>query len=161
MHVRFDCPECLRPEEVTIAKSASLVGCRVCGWTRDVEAVDCGDGILSRCLVCGCPDLWRDLRSGWKSWLVGGVAAAVVGAIAALLGVSGWWIAIGVMPVLLVVPMALRQPVVTCYQCRARYRGVGRPRGLTGYRSETAKRYRLGLAPSRGAGAQKEGTASR
>lgn len=161
MHVRFDCPECLRPEEVTIAKSASLVGCRVCGWTRDVEPLDCGDGVLSRCLVCGCPDLWRDLRSGWKSWLVGGVAAGGVGAIAAILGASGWWIALGVVPVLLIVPLALREPVATCYQCRARYRGVGRPRGLTGYRSETARRYRLGLAPSRSAGPQQGGATSR
>ena len=59
MLISFDCPKCLKPARGEVTAASRSVMCTDCGWTKPVADGDVSDGTPTRCLVCGCSDLWR------------------------------------------------------------------------------------------------------
>jgi len=142
MEIRYDCPGCLRSDRAEIAGTMSLVGCRSCGWTRDVPHSEVTDEAIRSCLICSCPDLWRQKRCSLQARLLALATAAGVGVGIWLL--QGEWpfvVGSGLLTFWLISRWG-RQTVLTCYRCRARYFGVLNAKGMTGFQSAINKRYR-------------------
>src|SRR5437870_2607244 len=143
MLVSFNCLGCRNPARSEINSGSDGVHCHACGWTRACSADEIYDGRPSRCLVCGCDDLWRqkDFPQGLGLFLV---------ALGAVLSTIAWAnymprIALGVLLAFALVDLllyALMKDVLVCYRCGARYRHTVLDADYPRFNLETAERYR-------------------
>ena len=64
MQINFDCPKCLTIARDEVSAQTQQVKCSNCQWTRPIAAEDRTGETPTRCLVCGCNDLWRQKDLG-------------------------------------------------------------------------------------------------
>lgn len=124
-------------------ESAESLHCEHCGWDRLIGPDDWAAGIPSRCLACGCEDLWRqkDFPQGVGLLLV---------AMGALLSTIAWAyhrpvLAIGTLLAFAAGDLALflfMKDVLVCYRCAARFNKAELGNARTEFNLETAERYR-------------------
>lgn len=143
MRLAFSCPRCRQPARADVGAPGDDLLCRGCGWSRTLAADDCREGDPSRCLVCGCDDLWR--QKDFPARL--GLAFVAGGA---LLSTVAWLyyqpvLAIGILMVFALADLilyALMHDVLVCYRCGARHRRPEGDREHAQFDLETAERYR-------------------
>ena len=143
MQIRLTCPSCGQPFQTDVSAENSSLSCPACDWSRPVDAETVPDGQPSRCLVCGCGDLWRqkDFPAGIGLLMV--AAGAVLSTIA-------WWymrplISIGILMGFAMVDLllyAVMSDVLVCYRCAARHRNVNPDETHPRFDLEIAERYR-------------------
>ena len=140
MHVRFICPRCEGQQSRSIDGDWREIACDHCDWSRPVG--DDSDA-LTVCLICGCPDLWKQKDFPHTVGL-GMVALGV------LLSTIAWaWylpgVAIGILMVFALIDFLLYMfmpDVLVCYRCRSRYRTDDADVSGSAFDLETAERYR-------------------
>ncbi|MDP1797954.1 MAG: hypothetical protein Q8K78_10750 [Planctomycetaceae bacterium] len=125
MHAHFDCPKCLKNDDVEVGSTTSTIACRHCGWTKAVEQRDYSADSPHRCLICGCDDLWR--QKDFPPQL--GLAIVAAGIISSTIAVAYMQptVALGILMVFALADMALfavMSDALVCYRCHARYRGA-------------------------------------
>jgi hypothetical protein len=143
MHVEFHCPKCLKRDSAEVEASTSMLACRHCGWNRPLGDGDLHIGAPTRCLACGCDDLWR--QKDFPPQL--GVAIVALGILLSTMATAwmrptlalGILMAFGLADLLLflVMPDAL-----VCYRCHARFRHVPTTDNHPKFDLELNERYR-------------------
>ena len=142
-HIVFQCPICQSKRLAAPIPESAPINCDGCGWLRDEGGGDFTGGILTRCRICGCHDLWRqkDFPPGLGLLIV--VTAGVASVIAHALYRPGWAIgflfAAAALDMLLFVIMG---DMLVCYRCGARHRQTPLDQNHPKYDLETAERYR-------------------
>jgi len=161
MIVQFACPKCGSDQSVQAAWAPAELACASCGWRKALPAEEASASKPSRCLVCGCDDLWKQKDFPQRLGL------ALVAAGAGLSTVAAWYYrplwAIGILLAFALIDLvlfALMKDVLVCYRCQARYRNADPGQEHRRFSLETAERYRqesFRLAPSRGKPGQPRG----
>lgn len=106
------------------------------------EAWD-GQGVLRRCPVCGCRELFarRDFpqRLGLLIVIVGGVVASGFFAVKQ----PAWaFVALGSVALIDAVIFPFTKRCLTCYRCRSEFRGLKIPRGYPAWDLSIGEKYR-------------------
>ena len=143
MLISFDCPKCLKPARGEVTAASRGVMCTDCGWTKPVADGDVSDGTPTRCLVCGCSDLWRQKDFSPKL----GVTIVAIG-----IAISTWFMmqmqpewSIGTLMAFALADMvmfAVMRDCLVCYRCHSRYRRVPRLEQVAAFDLEVNERYR-------------------
>jgi hypothetical protein len=125
VHVHFDCPKCLKTDDVEVGSTTSTVACRHCGWTKPIDERDFSADAPRRCLICGCDDLWR--QKDFPPQL--GLAIVAIGIVSSTIAVAYMrpTLAIGILMFFALADMILfsiMRDALVCYRCHARYRGA-------------------------------------
>jgi len=143
VQVTFDCPRCLKSDNLLIGTETTAVACRHCGWTRALGERDIAAETPRQCLICGCQDLWRqkDFPPQW------GLAIVGLGILLSTIAVAFYrpMVGLGVLMVFALADMllfALMRDALVCYRCHARYRGVGASDQHPKFNLELNERYR-------------------
>ncbi|MCX7395106.1 MAG: hypothetical protein NTW75_13390 [Planctomycetales bacterium] len=141
MLITFDCPKCLKPNRGQVTDASRGVLCVQCGWSKSSTEGGIPDQIPTRCLVCGCHDLWRQKDFSPKL----GIAIVVVG-----IAISTWFMllmqpewSIGTLMFFSLMDMILysfMKDRLACYRCHAQYRQI--PQGGSTFDLEIHERYR-------------------
>ena len=143
MQIAFDCPKCIKLDRGEVTQAASQVRCSHCGWTRPIEQGAIQGESPTRCLVCGCNDLWRqkDFDQRLGVFIVGlgillstiAVAYMLPGIAMIILMIFGLadWVLYAVLPDRLV-----------CYRCHAQYRRIPNLAQTAAFDLEVNERYR-------------------
>ena len=142
-HIIFQCPVC-QTRQVTAPEPADgPVRCDGCKWTRDEGGGDFSAGLLQRCRICGCQDLWR------QKDFPPALGLAIVATAATISCVAWAWyqplLAIGALMVAALIDMVLYTfmgDMLVCYRCAARHRKSAMSAQHPRYDLETAERYR-------------------
>ena len=143
MLVEFHCPKCLRADAGNVEASSTLLACRHCGWNRPLADGDIQTDAPTRCLACGCEDLWRQ-----KDFPA--LAGVVIVGIAILLSTLAWaWmrpmLAIGILMAFALADMLLflvMRDALVCYRCHAKFRHVTASDRHSKFNLELNERYR-------------------
>jgi DNA-directed RNA polymerase subunit RPC12/RpoP len=143
MQLVYRCPRCGETQRPDAIEAAPLVHCGHCGWERTIAGGDVVDGRPTRCLCCGCEDLWRQKDFPQKLGLL------MVGA-GILLSTIAWAnmepaLAIGILMGFALIDMVLfvvMPDVLVCYRCAARHRHAKPPENHPRFNLETHERYR-------------------
>lgn len=121
MQVEFHCPRCLKADAGEVESSTTMLACRHCGWNRPIAPGDLHADAPTRCLACGCEDLWR--QKDFPPLL----GVAIVGLGILLSTVATAWMrpmwAIGILMAFALVDMLLflvMPDALVCYRCHAR-----------------------------------------
>ena len=143
MFISFDCPKCLKPARGEATAASRGVMCTDCGWTKAVVAGDISGATPTRCLVCGCGDLWRQKDFSPKV----GVTIVAIG-----IAISTWFMmqmqpewSLGTLMAFALADMvmyAVMRDCLVCYRCHARYRGIPRLKQVAAFDLEVNERYR-------------------
>lgn len=143
MNLTFACPKCELPQRVNLHSQDSQVACSHCEWAHPVSPTDWNEETPSRCLACGCHDLWR--QKDFPQWLgllmVGSGALSSTIAWAYMMPKTTLGILMGFALVDLVL-YAMMPDVLVCYRCRARHRNTGDPEQHPKFNLEVMERYR-------------------
>src|SRR5690349_6460105 len=59
MQIVFRCPRCRNANRAASVENSDAVRCAHCDWVRPIAADEISNGLPTRCLACGCQDLWR------------------------------------------------------------------------------------------------------
>ncbi len=143
MHAHFDCPKCLKSDDVEVGSTTASIACRHCGWTKAVEEHDYSADAPQRCLICGCNDLWR--QKDFPPQL--GLAIVAAGIISSTIAVAYMQptLALGILMFFALADMALftvMNDALVCYRCHARYRGAVIGKAHPKFDLELNERYR-------------------
>lgn len=143
MLISFDCPKCLKPARGEATSASRGVMCTDCGWTKAAVEGDVRGETPTRCLVCGCGDLWR--QKDFSSKL--GVTIVVIG-----VAISTWFMmqmqpewSLGTLMVFALADMvmyAVMRDRLVCYRCHACYRHVPSAEQVAAFDLEVNERYR-------------------
>jgi len=143
MQVTFRCPRCQNQTRLDSAESAESLRCAQCDWTREIGPDDVDGGRPTRCLACGCSDLWRQKDFPQKLGLLfvglGIVLSTIAWAYHRPVVALGTLMAFALCDLLLYVAM---RDVLVCYRCGARFRQALPPQDHPSFNLETAERYR-------------------
>lgn len=125
MRVEFHCPKCLKADAGELEAGTALLACRHCGWNRSLAAGDVQADAPTRCLCCGCDDLWR--QKDFPPQL----GVAIVGLAIILSSLAVAWmrplLAIGILMAFALADLLLflvMRDALVCYRCHARFRGA-------------------------------------
>ncbi len=142
MKAVFACPRCQRSLSATWAPGLAGLACG-CGWTRPLADGDVVTDRPTRCLVCGCPDLWR--QKGFPVRV--GVAIVALGA-AVFLICQAYYLPVTGIAVLLSLALLdmllfmFLPDVLVCYRCQTQYKQANLSAADSQFDLETAERYR-------------------
>lgn len=137
------CPKCEHALVERDVQPNSTLRCSHCDWMRTMDADAIQDGVPTRCLACGCHDLWRqkDFPARLGLLLVG---------LGALLSTIAWtmyeplW-AIGILmgfALFDIVLFVVMPDVLVCYRCAARHRHTNPGESIPRFDLEKAEQYR-------------------
>ena len=143
MWIVFDCPTCRANNVTEVTEKSHDLTCSACAWRRTVAEEDRSANEPTRCVVCGCEDLWRQKRFPQRLGLL------MVGS-GALLSTIFWWYmrpawAIGVLLLFALIDgllYTLMRDVLVCYRCQARHRHTPLDGRHERFNLETHERYR-------------------
>jgi hypothetical protein len=143
MQLVFRCPRCSHPQRADDVEKSPVVVCAGCGWDRPIAPTDIDAGRPTRCLVCGCNDLWR--QKDFPQYL----GLLMVG-LGILLSTIAWaWmepaIAIGILMGFALLDMVLfmvMPDVLVCYRCASRHRHASPLEDHPKFNLEVHERYR-------------------
>ncbi len=143
MFITFDCPKCLKIARGAVTAASRGIICTDCGWTKPVADGDVRDGRPTRCLVCGCEDLWRQKDFSPKL----GVTIVAIG-----ISISTWFMmrmqpewSLGVLMIFALADMvlyAVMRDRLVCYRCHSQYRRVPNMDQVSTFDLEVNERYR-------------------
>lgn len=143
MQVDFHCPKCLQADSGLVENATALLACRHCGWNRPIAATDIHADAPTRCLACGCEDLWR--QKDFPPLL--GVTIVGLGIVLSTIA-TAWmrplW-AIGILMAFALADMLLfliMRDALVCYRCHARFRHVTVTDQHPKFNLEVNERYR-------------------
>lgn len=143
MQIVFRCPRCRNANRAASVEKSDAVRCAHCDWVRPVAADEMSNGLPTRCLACGCQDLWRqkDFPQGLGLLLVGlGIVISTF-----------FWayhmpaLALGTLMAFAAGDLLLylfMKDVLVCYRCAARFNQVDLGDTQLMFNLETAERYR-------------------
>lgn len=143
MHAHFDCPQCLKGDDIEVGSGTASMACRHCGWTKPIGEHDYSADAPRRCLICGCDDLWRqkDFPPQLGLVIVGVEVITSTIAFAYMMPTVYMGIlmafALADMVLFSIMPDALE-----CYRCHARYRGAVIGKDHPKFDLELNERYR-------------------
>jgi hypothetical protein len=142
MHIIFQCPVCSRQQLFTPGPGEGSIRCE-CGWNRELPSSATGSEALTKCLVCGCDDLWRqkDFPPALGLLFVG---------LGILFSSIAWYlhlpvVALGILMGFAMIDMLLYTfmgDMLVCYRCRSRHRKGSMSDDHPKFDLETAERYR-------------------
>ena len=143
MQLVYCCPRCQRPVRVEVSAATEVIECPACGWSRHVDPASRDGERPTRCLVCGCSDLWRQKDFPQK------IGLAIVG-LGILLSTVAWaymrpLLAIGILMFFALADLALytlMRDVLVCYRCGARHRHAEINQDHPTFDLEIAERHR-------------------
>ncbi len=143
MWIVFECPSCHGHNVAEVASETADLRCSSCSWQRSVAEEDRSGKEPSRCVVCGCEDLWRQKDFPQR------LGVLMVGT-GALLSTIFWWFmeptwAIGVLLAFALIDGVLytfMRDVLVCYRCQARHRHASLDGRHERFNLETHERYR-------------------
>jgi hypothetical protein len=143
MQIQFSCPGCSRTVRRAVDATTETVCCEHCSWSRPVGSDDLKDGQPTRCLVCGCHDLWRQKDFPQKL----GVALVGLGALLSTIATAYYYpaTALGILLAFALGDLLLylfMPDVLVCYRCQARHRHTDPGEEFPRFNLETAERYR-------------------
>lgn len=123
MRIVFACPACQAPQSQLVPAERQTLTCVACGFEKEIPPRPADDSPPSRCLLCGCNDLWR--QKDFPQRL--GVAMVAAGAI---LSTIAWkyyrpMLAIGILMGFALIDLLLytfMQDMLVCYRCGTRFR---------------------------------------
>lgn len=143
MQLVFRCPRCSHPQRAEAVERSPILICQECGWDRPIPPATVEGGHPTRCLVCGCDDLWRqkDFPQSLGILMVG---------LGILLSTIAWAkmepaIAIGILMGFALIDMvlyAVMPDVLVCYRCASRHRHSSPPGDHPKFDLEVHERYR-------------------
>ena len=143
MQLSFSCPGCQQTTHRELASGVTTYNCGYCSWSRTISPGDLTGDQPTRCLVCGCPDLWRQ-KDFPKA-----VGLCMV-ALATCLSTIAWFRYMPLTAISVLVGFAfvdlllytIMPDVLVCYRCSARYRHATLDDNHPRFNLETAERYR-------------------
>lgn len=143
MQVIFPCPVCQAVTRTSIENSGDSLSCEHCEWTRPVSENCLREDRPTRCLACGCDDLWeqKDFPQRLGLLLVG------LGTLLSTIAIFYYRpiLAIGILMVFALGDMllfALMRDVLVCYRCGTRHRHIESNAEHPRFNLELAERYR-------------------
>jgi hypothetical protein len=152
-HIVFQCPICQSQRLTAPEPETAAVGCDGCGWSRDEGVGDFREGVLQRCRICGCDDLWRQKDFPPALGLLIVATAAIGSAIAWYLyypiASMSFLFAAALLDMFLYVFMG---DMLVCYRCGARHRQASLDQNHPKHDLETAERYRQQFLRQKSAG---------
>lgn len=143
MQILFSCPSCSRTVRAEVAATTDTLSCSGCSWRRELRAEDSTSAQPTRCLVCGCEDLWRQKDFPQKL----GLALVALGALLSTIAMAYYYptTALGVLLLFALADLLLftfMPDVLVCYRCAARHRHTNPGEDYPRFNLETAERYR-------------------
>lgn len=143
MHLQFVCPSCQAGNQTEVNASTASLECGDCHWSRAVAADEVAESRPTKCLVCGCQDLWK--QKDFPQRL--GVMMVATGAILSTIAWAQYRpaLALGVLLGFALVDLLLyvfMNDVLVCYRCQARLRKTSPDFEYPRFDLETAERYR-------------------
>ena len=143
MQLVFPCPRCSQTIRREVEPANGTVQCTECEWSGALAENAIVEGRPTRCLVCGCEDLWR--QKDFPPLL----GLTMVG-LGILLSTIAWTMympitAIGVLMGFAAIDLILywlMPDVLVCYRCQARHRHAELDDQHPKFDLETAERYR-------------------
>lgn len=143
MQISFDCPKCLKPAQSEVVLASRGVVCPSCQWTRTIGSDERQGETPTRCLVCGCHDLWR--QKDFSQQL--GVAIVAIGIVLSTLAMIYMQpeLSLGILLVFALADMVLYMVMpdrLVCYRCHAQYRRVPSQDQVGAFDLEINERYR-------------------
>ncbi len=147
MEVHYQCPRCQKPNRHALQPQGGTLRCLECGLEVAYRAEDVQQQSIRHCLLCPSDDLYvrKDFPQKLGLWIVVlGFAASCV---------TWYWrqvvatfaILFGTAALDLVLYLTFGD-VLTCYRCRAEYRGVRNLDQYAGFDLEVHERHRQRLA---------------
>lgn len=143
MRVEFNCPKCLRADAGEVGASSTMLACRHCGWNRPLAPGEVQADAPTRCLACGCDDLWR--QKDFPPQL--GVAIVGLGIVLSSIAVAKMqptW-ALGILMGFALADLLLfvvMRDALVCYRCHARFRHIAKTDQHPKFNLEVNERYR-------------------
>ncbi len=143
MRVEFHCPKCLRADAGDVDSATAVLACRHCGWNRPLAEDDMQLEAPTRCLACGCSDLWR--QKDFPPQL--GVAIVGLGILLSTLATAWMYPTLAIIILMgfaladLLLYAVMRDALV-CYRCHARYHQVPVTENHPKFNLELNERYR-------------------
>jgi len=139
--LRFPCPRC----QLTVRQRVGpgqTVQCEACGWSRSSSAGEFDYGQPTRCLVCGCTDLWR--QKDFPQRL--GLLMVGMGIVSSTIAYAFWHpgLSLGILMAFALVDFLLfffMRDVLVCYRYGARHGGF-EPVSHAAFDLEVSERYR-------------------
>ena len=144
MHVVYRCPACTHRNRAPLPSPDDSLHCSQCGWRREAAGMEFKEQQLSRCLLCGCEDLWR--QKDFPPQL--GLTMVALGALLSTIAWSYYLptLAIGILMAFAMADLVLytlMRDVLVCYRCEARYHQADLTTDETPrFSLELAERYR-------------------
>lgn len=143
MNLTYACPNCELSQRTELSPQQDQIACGHCEWARSLGPGDWTDQTPSRCLACGCHDLWR--QKDFPQWL----GVTMVGS-GALFSTIAWYYmmpvtALGILMGFALVDLllyAMMPDVLVCYRCESRHRQTGDPEQHPKFNLEVMERYR-------------------
>lgn len=143
MLISFDCPKCLKIARSEVSSASTGIMCTECGWKRPILESDHAGEAPTRCLVCGCDDLWRqkefDQRLG--VFIVGlGILISTIFVAKMMPGAAMMvLLAFGLADYIL---YAILPDRLVCYRCHSQYHRVPQTAATAVFDLEINERYR-------------------
>lgn len=143
MQILYSCPVCSGTVRNEVTAATAAVKCGHCAWSRPLREADLSEQRPTRCLVCGCSDLWR--QKDFPARL--GMAFVALGAILSTIAMA-WYYPATALGILLafalgdLVLYVVMPDVLVCYRCQARHRVTQPDDVYPRFNLETAERYR-------------------
>ena len=143
MQITYDCPKCLQPERGEVTAASQAIMCPDCQWTRPIGVGDLQGELPTRCLACGCQDLWR--QKDFSQTL--GVAIVALGVILSTVAMAYMQpeLSLGILMVFALADMILyvvMRDCLVCYRCHAKYRRIPNLAQVGTFDLEVNERYR-------------------
>jgi DNA-directed RNA polymerase subunit RPC12/RpoP len=142
MDLRYPCPQCGRTSRAELAEEAAVLSCAHCSYVGLLPLDWVRDLAVTRCPMCGCPELYRDRRVDRRTGILlflGGLALAPLTKLVSLAAAA-------VAGVLLRFGASER---LVCYRCGATLRGHRRQAGQRGFDVRVRDRVGIGSPQAR------------
>ena len=136
------CTFCQKSIRTEVSESTTAVHCPSCDWSGPIAGLDI-DQKVTRCLVCDCPDLWRQKDFPQRLGLL------FVG-MGALLSTIAWYYVMPATAICILLAFALvdfllyavMKDVLVCYRCTASVRDSAIEEDHPRFNLEVAERHR-------------------
>ncbi|MDB5344466.1 MAG: hypothetical protein JWP89_2843 [Schlesneria sp.] len=143
MQITYDCPKCLQPERSEVTAASQAIMCPDCQWTRPIGEGDLQGELPTRCLACGCQDLWR--QKDFSQTL--GVAIVALGVVLSTVAMAYMQpeLSLGILMMFALADMILyvvMRDCLVCYRCHARFRRIPNLEQVGTFDLEVNERYR-------------------
>lgn len=143
MQLTAACPVCQQSFRTSLEGAEGELQCPHCSWSRPITGDEVEEGMPSRCLVCGCHDLWRQKdfpqNLGLAFVAAGALLSTIAWAYLMPLTALGILMAFAAADLLL---YGLMRDVLVCYRCKARHRPASIDEAHPRFDLEVAERYR-------------------